>query len=292
MSRIAGGWRSFYYLIFLLSLSCGRFAPGLRAEAPERGEPEYREMVRRSVERRRPNLRPGRLPGLNRDVHDVIGLEYTVLLHHEGKDLPVDETTHEFHQGDQIRVRINPLSDMYIYIFYERAGGHRLCLQPISKESPPLARHNEAFELPADGSVYEFDAPAGEEKLLIVATTQPSEDLAALADMVCRKRDDKLTAAEKTHRELLKARSQKILQALRDEQKSSAQYRGLFSEQAMVKVSEESQRRGAAQAILEEPPHGKQKGTFCAAASFDSRNQPELFVTITLRSVPDAGAKR
>lgn len=283
MSRTIGVCRALSWWTLAYSV----LASGVRAEAPE-----FRELLRRSVEQRRPNLPPSRLPGLNRDVHDVIGLEYTVMLHQEGKDVPVDETVHDFHQGDQIRVRINPLCDMYVYIFYERAGGHRLCLQPISKESPPLARRNQAFELPTDGSVYEFDAPVGEEKLLVVATTQPSEDLAALADMVCRKSDEKLTAAEKVRRERLRSRSQKILQALREEKQHSARYRGPFSEQSLFKVGEESQRRGVAQAILEEPPHGKQKGTFCAAASFDPDNQPELFVAITLRSVPKTTAKQ
>jgi hypothetical protein len=283
MSQTVGLWR----VLSCGALILGVFVAGAGAEAPE-----YRELLRRSVEQRRPNLPPDRLPGLNRDVQDVIGLEYTVLLHKEGKDIPVDETAHDFHQGDQIRVRISPLCDMYVYIFYERAGGQRLCLQPISKESPPLAKRHQAFELPADGSVYEFDAPVGEEKLLIVATTQPSEELAVLADMVCRKSDEKLTATEKTRREQLRSRSQKILRALREEKENSIQYRGPFSEQALFKVGEELQRRGVGQAILEEPPHDKQKGTFCAAASFDPDNQPELFVSITLRSVPKSTAKQ
>jgi len=254
-------------------------------------QPPFRDQVRRYVERQQPDKASEPLPGLPRDVKKILSLEYTVLLHKEGKDQPVDAASYEFHRGDQIRVRINPLNDMYIYIFYERAGGQRLCLQPMSKESLPLAKHNRAFELPADGSLYEFDASMGEEKLLVVATEAPSEDLAALADMVCRKSDDKLSAEERVRRDELKARSQKVLQSLRDEQAQSTQYRGLFSAQALAKVGEESQQHGAVQAVLEEPPHDKQTGTFCMAASFRAENQPELFVTILLKSAPDVSAK-
>lgn len=275
MSRILGGGR----LLFFLAMLAGATDVGAQTS-------DFRDVLRRNVEERRFSFAPARLSVGKSDANDVLALEYTVLLHKEGKDSPVDEAVHEFHQGDQIRVRINPLTDMYVYIFYERAGGQRLCLQPISKESPPLARRNQAFELPADGSVYEFDAPQGEEKLLVVATAQPSEDLAALADMVCRKKEEKLTAEEKQRRKELRARSQKILQSLRDEQRRSVQYRGVLSDQALAKVGEELRRQGALQAILQEPPHDKQTGTFCAAASFDAANQPELFVTITLRSVP------
>ncbi len=284
MSRIAGGWRTLFYgamISFGLALSSHA-----RAEMPV-----FRDLVRRNVEQQAASALPRRIPGLARDVKRAIALEYTVLLHKDGKDLPVNEALHEFHQGDQIRVRINPLNDMYIYIFYERAGGQRLCLQPISKESPPLAKHNQAFELPADGSVYEFDAPQGEEKLLVVATEQPSEDLAALADMVCRKRDDTLTPQEKTQRDQLKKRSQKMLQTLREELRHSEQYRGILSEQALAKLGQDSQQHGSTQAVLEEPPHDKQTGTFCLAASFAAENQPELFVTISLRSVPQTTAR-
>lgn len=281
MSRnTACGWA-----VMTLAMTCGALAAA-RGEAPV-----FRDLVRRAAEQRPADAVPPRLPGVARDVKQALALEYSVLLHQEGKDLPVDASSHEFHQGDQIRVRINPLSDMYVYIFYERAGGQRLCLQPISKESPPLARRNEAFELPTDGSVYEFDAPQGEEKLLIVGTVQPSDDLAAAADLVCRKRDDKLTPQEKADRERIKARSHKVLRSLREEQAHSARYRGLLSEQSLAKLGEELQRQGLAQAVLEEPPHDDQKGTFCMAVSFDKENQPELFVTISLRSVPRSVAK-
>jgi hypothetical protein len=284
MSRSAV-WRHTVLLAAIL-LGAGSLPAEIRA-----AEPPFRDLVRRYVESQAPNKPAEPLPGLPRDVKKIIALEYTVFLHKDGQDQPVDAANYAFHRGDQVRVRIHPLNDMYIYVFYEREGGQRLCLQPLSKETPPLAKHNRAFELPADGSVYEFDRSSGEEKLLVVATEKPSDDLAALADMVCKKSDDKLTPEERVRRDQLKARSQKVLQTLRDEQSQSAQYRGLFSEQALTTIGAQSQRQGSVQAVLEEPPHDKQTGTFCLAASFRAEDEPELFVTISLKAVPAAAAK-
>ena len=282
MSTAAVGWRGALAWVMFL---CAGWA-GLRAD-----ELAFRDLVRRYVESQSPDKPAEPLPGLPRNVKKVIALEYAVLLHKEGQDRPVDAASYQFHRGDQIRVRIHPLNDMYIYVFCEREGGQRLCLQPLSKEAPPLARHNRPFELPADGSVYEFDRASGEEKLIVVATQKPSEDLAALADMVCKKSDDKLTPEEKVRRDELQARSQKVLQALREEQSRSTQYRGLLSEQALTNVGAESQHQGAVQAVLEEPPHDKLTGTFCMAASFRAEDEPELFVTILLRAAPAAAVK-
>ena len=263
--------------------SAARAAFGVQTE-----EAGFRELVRRYVTSQSPEKPSEPLPGLPRDVKKSIALEYAVLLHKDGKDEAVDAASHEFHRGDQLRVRVLPLNDLYIYVFYERKGGQRLCLQPLSKEAPPLARHNRAFELPADGSVYELDNASGEEKLLLVATSAPSEDLAALADMVCKKSDEMLTAQEKVRRDALQARSQKVLDHLREEQSESAQYRGLLSEQALTKIGADAQRQGNIQAVLVEPPHDKQTSTFCMASSLRSENEPELFVTISLKTAPIA----
>ncbi|HVW38669.1 MAG TPA: DUF4384 domain-containing protein [Pirellulales bacterium] len=274
-----------------LLFGAGWEAADSRAEDSSTQTPPFRALVRRYVETQAPDKPAEPLPGLPRDVKKIIALEYTVLLHKDGQDQAVDAASYAFHRGDQIRVRIHPLNDLYIYVFYEREGGQRLCLQPISKETLPLAKRNRAFELPADGSVYEFDRSSGEEKLLLVATEKPSEDLAALADMVCKKSDDMLTAEEKVRRDELKARSQKVLQILRDEQLKSTQFRGVLSEQALANVGAQSKRQGSIQAVLEEPPHDKLPGAFCLAASFKTENEPELFVTISLKAVPAAAAK-
>lgn len=278
-------------LAWTLLLGAGSAAAALRADERRSPAPPFRDSVRRYVETQAHDKPAEPLPGLPRDVKKIIALEYTVLLHKDGQDQAVDAASYAFHRGDQIRVRIHPLNDLYIYVFYEREGGQRLCLQPISKETLPLAKRNRAFELPADGSVYEFDRSSGEEKLLLVATEKPSEDLAALADMVCKKSDDMLTAEEKVRRDELKARSQKVLQALGEEQLRSTQYRGLFSEQVLANIGVQSQRQGSIQAVLEEPPHDKLPGAFCLAASFKTENEPELFVTISLKAAPAAAAK-
>ncbi|HUY91986.1 MAG TPA: DUF4384 domain-containing protein [Pirellulales bacterium] len=271
--------------------SAGFLSAGLASSDARADESAFRDLVRRYVTSQSPDKPAEPLPGLPRDVKKSIALEYAVLLHKGGKDQAVDAASHAFQRGDQLRVRIVPLNDLYIYVFYEREGGQRLCLQPLSKEAPPLAKHDRAFELPADGSVYELDSSSGEEKLLLVATPTPNEDLAALADPVCKKSDDKLTAEEKVRCDALKARSQKALKRLQEQQSRSGQYRGLLSEQVLTKIGADAQRQGSVQAVLVEPPHNKQTSTFCMAASFRTENEPALFVTISLKTAPATAAK-
>jgi hypothetical protein len=199
---------------------------------------------------------------------------------------PVDAATHQFNVGDQIRVRIKPLSGLYIYIFHEGASGQRVCLLPTDNEKPPLAKADQMLDLPQDGSVFEFSPPAGEEKLIVVATEEPSDDLAALSNVVFKKPDDQLTPSEKELQDKLKARSQKTLKSIRDRQALGTRYRGLFTEEAVSNVSKEMGDKGTSRAVLEEPPTGKQSSTFAMTAGLKGESGLELFVTIPLKSIP------
>ncbi|HEX4150454.1 MAG TPA: DUF4384 domain-containing protein, partial [Pirellulales bacterium] len=253
-------------------------------------ESTYRDLVRKYVADKSQGVQPANLPGLAAKVEDVMALESTVMLRKNGEEQRVDANEHEFEIGDEIRVRIKPVSQCYIYIFYEGASGARKCLLPADDEKAPLAKVNEELALPSDGSVFEFTPPAGEDKLIVVATEQPSEDLAALANVVFKKPEDQLSPAEKTLHDSLKGRSDKTLKSIRERQAQGTKYRGLFDEEAVSKVSAEVQSRGTTRAILEEPPTGKQSSTFAMAASFQKGKSVELFVTIPLRSIHGHGS--
>lgn len=222
--------------------------------------------------------------GVEGGVNSVVALQYEVLLRDEnGKEMPVDPRQKEFQIGDQIRVRIQPLNDMYIYIFHEGASGHKTCLLPTEEEKAPAAKAGEALQLPDDG-YFEFGPPTGEEKLIVVATEKPIKDLASLSNVVFKKPDEELTPDEKKIKKKLKATGLKTLQSIRKRQAAGTTYRGLISDEALNKFSQDLKKSGTSQGTLEEPPHDKETSAFVMAASNQKNRRPDLFVSIPLKS--------
>jgi hypothetical protein len=211
-------------------------------------------------------------------VDGVVALEYKVLHKSGAEEKAVDPNTHKFNLGDKIRVRIEPLNEMYIYIFHEGASGERICLLPTEEETPPLAKGNKELDLPADG-YFEFAAPPGDEKLIVVATEKPIADLAGLSNVVFKKPDEELTPKEKEIKEKLKASGKKTLESLKTRNDQTA-YRGILSDEALKKLGE-GKTRGV---TLEEPPHGKTQSSFAVATS-SGGERPQLLIAIPLKSI-------
>lgn len=248
-------------------------------------EPAVREMLRRYLgqhqESGSKNEEPP--PGFSLPVEQAIGLEYAVLLRKEELDEPVDPASYRFHAGNQIRVRIQPLNDLYIYVFFEDEQGSRRCLLPSDKNSPRLARHDQPVELPSDGSVFEFEAAADQQTLTIVATQKPDNDLTTLCDMVCKKREERLTPGERTLQAELKGKNQRALAAIEERQQKAAVFRGRLSVEALTRLSADMKQRGAEDALVEERPRDKQTTTMVALFS-RSTAPPKLVVMIPLKA--------
>jgi hypothetical protein len=271
-------------LLLLSSFVAVSLGLAVDASTSNAAQPTYRDLVRKYVSDQTAGIEPSKLPGLPEDVKEVMALEYTVLLRRNGGEEPVDANTHEFDIGDQIRIRVKPVGDLYIYIFHEGASGQQTCLLPTSDEKAPMAKPDQQLDLPTDGSVFEFSPPAGNEKLIVVATDQPSDDLAALANLVFKKPGDELTPEEKTLHDKLKARSDKTLKSIRERQAQGTRYRGLFDDQSVAKVSEEMKANNTTRAVMEEPPTAGNPSTFAMTAATKSGSPLELFVTIPLKS--------
>lgn len=263
-------------------------------------EPTIRDLVRKYVRRQelaavsgtskttgpKKNEVPDKLPG---DLRKVIALEYTVLLRksndgdEKAEEEPIDPHDHEFKLGDKIRVQVEPLSDLYIYIFHEGASGERTCLLPSDEETPPLAKGERKLRLPSDGGYFEFMPPAGEERLIVVATEE-KVDRSVLASLVFKKPDEKLSTEEQAIQQKLKARAQKTLKSIREQRAQGTKFRGLFTDEVLAEVAGELKDEGGTRAVLEEPPHGAQTSTFTMSVSPDKDGAGELFVSIPLKS--------
>jgi len=128
-----------------------------------------------------------------------IALEYTVVLVDDGGgQKAVDPAEHTFAVGDSFLVRIRPQDDLYVYVFNEGPQGKRVCLLPAADEKPQLVRAGTDITLPDDGSYFTFEPPAGEEKLLVVALPQATDDIRLLATSVFKGQSEALRTEEAT----------------------------------------------------------------------------------------------
>jgi hypothetical protein len=241
-------------------------------------EPTFRDLVRKYLKTGDGNHLASKL-GAKTGVEGVVALEYKVLHKTDAGETPIDPATHSFNIGDKIRIRIEPLSEMYVYIFHEGASGERVCLLPTEEEQAPLVKAGKTIDLPSDGYL-EFAAPPGDEKLIVVATEKPIADLAGLSNVVFKKPNAALTPAEMEIKEKLKASGQKVLQSIKARNEQTA-YRGLLSDEALAKVGAQAATRDV---TLEEPPHGDQQSSFAMACSPKGSAKPQLMVNIPLKS--------
>ena len=222
--------------------------------------------------------------GAEEGLDGVVALEYTVLLRNGELEKPVDPKGYEFKVGDEIRIKIQPMNDMYIYIYHEGASGHRVCLLPETDERVPLAKANQSLVLPPDG-YFEFSDPPGSETLVVVATEKPLDDLASLANVVFQKPDTELTEDEKKIKAQLKGRVEKTLQSIRRRQTTGTTYRDAFSSETLKKVAAEAKEKNTTRAVFEEPPSGKNGSTFTMLANYKKDGgRLDLFVSIPLKS--------
>ena len=224
---------------------------------------------------------------LPQDV-SAVALEYTILLAKNGQERPVNPNTHSFAIGDEFLVRIEAKDNMYIYIFTEGPEGEKSCLQPTSDERPPSVKKGEKIELPGDG-YFQFATPPGEEKFIVVATTEPSKDLSALANVVFRKPNQLLTAEEQEQKTKLLGEYKQKMESTMKEKVAGAKTRGVLKQDSVDAFAKElgSKKRG----IIEEPPHGDETSTFAMAVSKVDAGKPELLISISLKSMSTAASK-
>jgi hypothetical protein len=239
-------------------------------------EPAFRDVLRRHV-----------TPfGDSPDSGRVIGIEYAVLLRRSGLEEAVDSEKHRFQPGDQIRVRIQPFSDAYIYAFFEEEQGRR-CLLPTDKKLRRLAKRDQPVELPTDGAVFEFGAGFKGATLVLVASKDVDDSLATLCDAVCKKRDGTLTPEERTTRAELQVRNERALTVIRKRQSLAVAYHGRLSSQTLSSLWAKMEQRGAADAVLIEPPGSGQASTMAMFVTKADR-PPKLIVGIPLKPAEDA----
>ncbi len=266
-------------------LSAALMLAGVMAHACAEEEATYRDLARRYFATS-DGKAISKFVGLTEEVKHVVALDYTVLIRKDGREEAVDPKAYQFALGDSIRIKIQPASDNYIYIFHQGASGERTCLLPVDKETPPLLKAGASFILPFDG-YFEFVTPPGEEQIVVVATERPIAELAVLADVVFKKPGDVLTPQEQAIKDSLKATVQKTLTSIRNRHNETMTLRGLPNRKDREQFAEKVEKTNPTEVAIEEPPHGDTQGTLAMVVSTDKA--PNLYVTIPLVSISKQG---
>lgn len=214
-----------------------------------------------------------------------IALEYTVVLVDDsGTQRPVDPASHTFEVGDTFLVRIRPQDDLYVYVFNEGPGGQRICLLPAADEPPHLVKAGMDIVLPDDGGFFTFEPPAGEEKLVVVALPEPTDDVRMLAGAVLKGQAEGLKSEE-----VATARKQadETLDALRVKSGAAVRTRGPIRK--VVERLDAGIDAGATVSHVEPPRDGETSSYGIAIVAADGSG-PELVLDIPLRSRGAAAA--
>src|SRR5262249_24580632 len=125
----------------------------------------------------------------------------------------------------------------------------------------------------------------GDEKFIVVATSEPSKDLAGLANVVFRKPNKLLTAAEQEQQTKLKAVCEEKLKSI-DEKLAGARTRGVLKPDRVNAFMNDVKTKN--QCSIEEPPHDGEPNGFAMAVSQPDGGKPELLVNLTLHSLSGA----
>jgi hypothetical protein len=146
---------------------------------------------------------------------NLIGLEFEVLATDSaGNTVAVDAEKHAFAIGDSFVVKITPQDDVYVYVFTQGPTGTWSRLLPSSDdpdEKPLFVKQGTEVKLP-ESDLFVFEEPAGEEKLVVVASKTDISDLKWLDQQARKSGGRKLTSEEQKLGEQSSARLENLRQ--------------------------------------------------------------------------------
>ena len=128
----------------------------------------------------------------------IIGLEFTIV-HVDAngvhKAVDTEPENYPFKIGDSFLLRIKPQDDVFVYVFTEGPDGKRSRLLPESPQRPLRVKADAAIDIPNDGNLFTFEAPAGEEKLLVVALREHNPNLLLIQEAAFQRGGQQLRSA-------------------------------------------------------------------------------------------------
>lgn len=226
----------------------------------------------------------------------IIALKYKVFLYEQGQEKAegkadeklVDPKTYSFKIGDRIRLNVEPYTNSRIYIFHVGPAGEQRFLVPRKGKDPPQLQAKTPVTLPKDG-FFEFVAPPGEERVMVVAAEKPIDDLKLLASVLLKYNDPKatFTAQEQELKNSLYAAVEANLKSVaeqRNEEKDKVvRFRGFGDEKEQEALTDQVQAQKPKGVTLELPKPDAGTMAVCVIMDKQKAKGPSgFFVTIPL----------
>lgn len=123
----------------------------------------------------------GDAPHLVRVSNDQIGIRYSLMLRNrEGKYDDVSPTS-VFHSGDYLHLSVMSNQPGYLYVIQEGSSGKWSALFPAQGSAPNenKVEAGTVTEIPGGKGAFQFNSTPGQEKLYILVSRQPIQDLDA-----------------------------------------------------------------------------------------------------------------
>jgi hypothetical protein len=95
-----------------------------------------------------------------------------LILKSEENQLAPVAPSHEFKEGDQIKVAFESNFDGFIYLINVTPGGKKMVLFPNTETANNAVRVNQRYEFPPSREVIEFDAEKGVEVLQVIMSRE------------------------------------------------------------------------------------------------------------------------
>jgi hypothetical protein len=109
-----------------------------------------------------------------------LGIRYSLLRIANGSSEQVSPDS-TFHSGDWVKVKVEGNRDGFLYVVSRGSGGNWNVLFPSAIEGGDnRLKARREYQVPSGQNAFHFDDQVGEEKLFIVYSAQPVEDLDAL----------------------------------------------------------------------------------------------------------------
>jgi hypothetical protein len=227
-----------------------------------------------------------KLVGFGQPVKKLIALQYKIILLHDGKEAAVDPKIYRFKPGDRILVRIEPLSDSYVYIYEVDAGGQGKFLLPEKDENPPLAKAGHPLALPNGGRLH-LSEPAGGRYWLLVAAEKPITNRAILARVLSKKRGEEYTPEEDAVRKTLKSTRTRVVKSMAETRKETQEHtviwRAIGGTHPFGTLTADIRARGVKDGTFEQPTDGGTTALYMSCRSDQAELQ--LLVSIPFKVV-------
>jgi hypothetical protein len=157
--------------------------PGPKPTSGGRTRPaETRPTEARTAETPKPPERQTGLSNIQQVSYTPLAVRYSILQEKAGRFVSVDPQT-EFHSGDRIRVRVESNDAGYLYIVMHGSSGQWKVLFPRKDihDGNNVVAKGQPYTIPPEGDpAFRFDETAGEEKLSLVLSRSPEQDLEKL----------------------------------------------------------------------------------------------------------------